>query len=172
MHLTRFGEGAGPRVEDGTIRLLDAEGNGGVVDASGATVEDVLTEADGAYAFPNLVPEVYEIDDYQAGADALVTLVGKLYQRGIPIVPGTDHIAGFTLHRERELYSQAGIPNISVLGIATLGFYIDSAIADIRLDRVMLLLLVTALLNLGIDALSRLIRSRLRLSTRVSSCSD
>ncbi len=61
-----------------------------------------------------------EIDDYQAGADALVTLVGKLYERGIPIVPGTDHIAGFTLHRELELYSQAGIPNISVLGIATL----------------------------------------------------
>lgn len=60
---------------------------------------------------------------------------------------------------------------LGVLGIATLGFYIDSAIADIRLDRVMLLLLVTALLNLGIDALSRLIRSRLRLSTRVSSYS-
>ena len=57
-----------------------------------------------------------------------------------------------------------------VLGIATLGFYIDSAIADIRLDRVMLLLLVTALLNLGIDSLSRFIRSRLRLSTRVSAC--
>jgi phosphonate transport system permease protein len=61
---------------------------------------------------------------------------------------------------------------LGVLGIATLGFYIDSAIADIRLDRVMLLLLVTALLNLGIDSLSRLIRSRLRLSTRVSACSE
>lgn len=59
---------------------------------------------------------------------------------------------------------------LGILGIATLGFYIDSAIADIRLDRVMLLLLVTAMLNLGIDALSRLIRSRLRLSTRVSAC--
>ena len=59
---------------------------------------------------------------------------------------------------------------LGVLGIATLGFYIDSAIADIRLDRVMLLLLITALLNLGIDSLSRLIRSRLRLSTRVSAC--
>jgi phosphonate transport system permease protein len=59
---------------------------------------------------------------------------------------------------------------VGVLGIATLGFYIDSAIADIRLDRAMMLILVTALLNLGIDSLSRRIRARLRLSTRVDSC--
>jgi phosphonate transport system permease protein len=59
---------------------------------------------------------------------------------------------------------------LGVLGIATLGFYIDSAIADIRLDRAMLLILVTALLNIGIDSLSRRIRDRLRLSTRVESC--
>ena len=59
---------------------------------------------------------------------------------------------------------------LGVLGIATLGFYIDSAIADIRLDRVMLLILVTALLNLAIDSLSRRIRRRLRLNTRVESC--
>jgi len=59
---------------------------------------------------------------------------------------------------------------LGVLGIATLGFYIDSAIADIRLDRAMLLIFITALLNIAIDSLSRLIRDRLRLSTRVESC--
>lgn len=59
---------------------------------------------------------------------------------------------------------------LGVLGIATLGFYIDSAIDDIRLDRVMVLILVTAILNLAIDSLSRHIRSRLRLTTRVESC--
>ena len=59
---------------------------------------------------------------------------------------------------------------VGILGIATLGFFIDSAIADIRLDRVVLLILVTALLNLAIDSLSRQIRARLRLSTRVESC--
>jgi phosphonate transport system permease protein len=59
---------------------------------------------------------------------------------------------------------------VGILGIATLGFFIDSAIADIRLDRVMLLILVTAFLNLAIDSLSRQIRARLRLSTRVESC--
>ncbi len=59
---------------------------------------------------------------------------------------------------------------LGVLGIATLGFYIDSAIADIRLDRVMLLIFITAMLNLTIDSLSRRIRARLQLSTRIESC--
>ena len=61
---------------------------------------------------------------------------------------------------------------LGILGIATLGFFIDSAIADIRLDRAMLLILITALLNLGIDSLSRTIRARLKLTTRVDSCRD
>ena len=54
---------------------------------------------------------------------------------------------------------------LGILGIATLGFYVDSAIQDIRLDRAMFLILLTALLNIGVDALSRLIRARLRLKT-------
>ena len=64
--------------------------------------------------------EEAELDDYQAGADALVTMVKKLYDAGVTLVPGTDHIAGFTLQRELELYAQAGIPNIEVLKIASL----------------------------------------------------
>ncbi len=53
---------------------------------------------------------------------------------------------------------------LGILGIATLGFYIDSAIQDIRMDKAMILILITALLNVGVDALSRFIRSRLKLS--------
>ena len=56
---------------------------------------------------------------------------------------------------------------LGMLGIATLGFYIDSAFADIRYDRAMLLIAVTALLNLAVDAASRAIRRRLRLQTRL-----
>jgi phosphonate transport system permease protein len=52
---------------------------------------------------------------------------------------------------------------LGILGIATLGFFVDSALADIRLDRVILLIVITAILNIGVDSLSRLIRSRLRL---------
>jgi len=58
---------------------------------------------------------------------------------------------------------------LGILGIHTLGFYIDSAIQDIRFDRAMILILITALLNIGIDTLSRTIRSRLRLQS-ASTC--
>lgn len=54
---------------------------------------------------------------------------------------------------------------LGILGVATLGFYIDSAIQSIRFDRAMILILITALLNIGIDALSRYIRRRLALQT-------
>ena len=57
---------------------------------------------------------------YQQSADALVTMVKVLFDAGVPIVPGTDNIAGFTLHRELELYAKAGIPPLDVLRIASL----------------------------------------------------
>lgn len=49
---------------------------------------------------------------------------------------------------------------LGILGIATLGFYIDSAMSDIRLDKAMVLIAITALLNVGIDMLSRYIRNK------------
>ena len=52
---------------------------------------------------------------------------------------------------------------LGILGIATLGFYIDSAIQEIRFDVAMVLILITAFLNISVDAISRSIRHRLRL---------
>ena len=54
---------------------------------------------------------------------------------------------------------------LGILGIATLGFYIDSAFSDLRFDRALLLILITAMLNICVDAISRSVRSRLRLQT-------
>jgi len=54
---------------------------------------------------------------------------------------------------------------LGILGIATLGFYVDSAFADLRFDRALLLILITAMLNICVDTISRSIRSRLRLQT-------
>lgn len=54
---------------------------------------------------------------------------------------------------------------LGILGVATLGFYIDSAIQNIQFDRAMVLILITAMLNIGIDGLSRFIRRRLALQT-------
>ena len=57
---------------------------------------------------------------YARSADALLKMIGKLHTAGVPLVAGTDAMAGFTLHRELELYHQAGISNADVLKIATL----------------------------------------------------
>lgn len=57
---------------------------------------------------------------YQDSADALLRMVKLLYDSGITLVAGTDEMPGFTLHRELEMYVQAGIPAPEVLRIATL----------------------------------------------------
>jgi imidazolonepropionase-like amidohydrolase len=44
-----------------------------------------------------------------------------LHRAGVPLLAGTDDLAGFTLHRELELYVEAGIPAPEALRIATLG---------------------------------------------------
>jgi len=66
-----------------------------------------------------------DIDDsnaarYARSADALLEMIAKLHSAGVPLVAGTDAMAGFTLHRELELYHRAGISNADVLKIATL----------------------------------------------------
>jgi imidazolonepropionase-like amidohydrolase len=58
---------------------------------------------------------------YRESAGRMLDLVFELYRQGVRIVPGTDAMAGFALHRELELYERAGIPAPEVLRIATLG---------------------------------------------------
>ncbi len=60
---------------------------------------------------------------YQKSGEAMQKMLKKLYDAGVPIVPGTDSIAGFALIRELELYVDAGIPAAEVLNMAS----IDSA---------------------------------------------
>jgi len=82
---------------------------------------------------------------------------------GFEIVPRVyGQFLAFLFYRWEVIMRETSI--LGILGIATLGFYVDSALADIRLDRVMVLILVTVALNLGIDALSRFIRVRMRLT--------
>jgi imidazolonepropionase-like amidohydrolase len=51
----------------------------------------------------------------------MVELTGLMFKAGIPVESGTDTMAGFGLHREFELHTQAGIPAARVLSDATLG---------------------------------------------------
>jgi phosphonate transport system permease protein len=54
---------------------------------------------------------------------------------------------------------------LGILGIHTLGFFVDNAMAELRFDRAVLLIVITACLNMVVDALSRRIRAHLRLKT-------
>ncbi|HYO75842.1 MAG TPA: amidohydrolase family protein [Thermoanaerobaculia bacterium] len=65
------------------------------------------------------VPEGMD-ERYRASFRKMLDLVAALHRGGVTIVAGTDALAGFALHRELELYAQAGIPNAEVLRIATL----------------------------------------------------
>jgi imidazolonepropionase-like amidohydrolase len=59
------------------------------------------------------------VERYRKSFSKMVEFVGMMHRAGIPIVAGTDEIAGFTLHRELELYVKAGIPPGEALRIAT-----------------------------------------------------
>jgi len=72
----------------------------------------------------------------------------------------------FLLYRWEVIMRESAI--LGFLGVATIGFYVDSAFAEIRYDRALFLIALTAVMNIGVDATSRAIRRRLRLSTRIS----
>jgi phosphonate transport system permease protein len=69
----------------------------------------------------------------------------------------------FLFYRWEVIMRETAI--LGMLGISTLGFFIDSAFADIRFDRAVVLILITALLNIFVDMISRRVRSHLRLRT-------
>ncbi|HLM67711.1 MAG TPA: hypothetical protein VK358_09300, partial [Longimicrobium sp.] len=58
---------------------------------------------------------------YRASFRAFLEMIGMMHRAGVPIVPGTDAMAGFALHHELELYERAGIPAHEVMQIATIG---------------------------------------------------
>lgn len=70
----------------------------------------------------------------------------------------------FLLYRWEVIMRETAI--LGILGITTLGFYIDSAFADLRFDRAFFLILITAMLNIIIDVVSRRVRASLRLKSR------
>ncbi len=65
------------------------------------------------------IPDDATAQRYTRSFDKLVEFVGRMYKAGVPIVAGTDELAGFTLQRELELYVKAGLTPAQVLQIAT-----------------------------------------------------
>ena len=75
----------------------------------------------------------------------------------------------YLLYRWELILRESAI--LGILGVATLGYYVDAAIAELRLDVAVVLIGATALLTIGVDVLSRSLRRALRidaLPTRLS----
>jgi phosphonate transport system permease protein len=69
----------------------------------------------------------------------------------------------YVLYRWEIILRESAI--FGILGIKTLGYYVDAAISEIRLDVAVVLIVATALLSMIVDALSRALRRRLRIET-------
>jgi imidazolonepropionase-like amidohydrolase len=62
----------------------------------------------------------------------MLRLLKALYDAGVTIVPGTDSLAGYTLHHELELYVRAGIEPAQVLRMAT---FTSALVMGVNKDR-------------------------------------
>ena len=69
----------------------------------------------------------------------------------------------YALYRWEIIVRESAI--FGILGVRTLGYHVDAAISELRLDVAVILIVSTAALSLAIDALSRALRRRLRLDT-------
>ena len=71
----------------------------------------------------------------------------------------------FLLYRWEIIMRETAV--LGILGIHTLGFYVDSAFAEFRLDRALLLIIAGVCLNLAVDGMSRRLRAAVRLSSSI-----
>ena len=72
----------------------------------------------------------------------------------------------FLFYRWEVIMRESAI--LGILGLHTLGFYIDSAMNVDHLDTALVLIMVTALANMAIDSLSQNVRRNVRLSANIT----
>jgi len=65
------------------------------------------------------IPDDATAARYEKSYAKMIEFTGRMYKAGIPLVAGTDALAGFTLQRELELYVQAGLTPSQALQVAT-----------------------------------------------------
>jgi phosphonate transport system permease protein len=76
----------------------------------------------------------------------------------------------YVLYRWEIILRESAI--FGILGIATLGYYVDAAIAEFRLDVAVILIVATAMLSMTVDAFSRSMRRSLRIDTMPTRLSE
>ncbi len=92
-------------------------------------------------------------------ADAPAHSINRYFWAVLPRIYRT--LLAFTLYRFEIILRESAI--LGILGIYTLGFYIDSAFEDIRFDKAMVLIAVTALMNIAAESLARWLRQHMDL---------
>jgi hypothetical protein len=138
IRFTGYGDGAAGVDLDSEevaafIRLL--KDNNVAVDATAAIFDTMLRHRPGepdptfaaiidhlppAVSRPMYNPEMVLGKNWPESAQRQSQMLRKLHEAGVQLLPGSDNIAAFTIHRELEVYAEAGIPNADVLRIATL----------------------------------------------------
>ncbi|MGU3337142.1 PhnE/PtxC family ABC transporter permease [Methylobacterium mesophilicum] len=98
-------------------------------------------------------------DDLPYRADAPTGLNLYSYET-VPRLYG--QFLAYLLYRWELILRESAI--FGILGVATLGFYVDAAISELRLDVAVTLIAATAVLTMLVDALSRTLRRSLRLA--------
>jgi hypothetical protein len=66
------------------------------------------------------LPHAGKEDTYRASFEKLLAMVKALHDAGVPLVVGTDAMAGLMFHHELALYARAGLRNADILRMATL----------------------------------------------------
>jgi Amidohydrolase family len=111
-------------VVDPTLGVFEGEyaARPGAASPSYASILDRLPVQLRRAAFRGGLPADGDEDRiHRASFQAMLDMTARLYRAGVPLVIGTDGIEGLMLHRELELWVQAGIPPEKVLQIATIG---------------------------------------------------
>lgn len=130
---------------------------------------------------PSMLPAVVALSLHNAGI--IGHLIGRqsgefslhpgaprgLNRYGYEVLPRVyAPFLAFLFYRWEIIMRETAI--LGILGITTLGFYVQGAIQDIRFDQAMVLILITAGLNIAVDWISRGVRAHLRLKTTPSRC--
>ncbi len=124
-----------PRVKDFVKLLVDKKT---AIDPTMTAFEAMFLQRQGApnpsfnMVSPNMPPAISRnwltnsmdvtdknADPFRKSFEKLLAFMKQMYDAGIPILAGSDDIAGFTLHRELELYVMAGLTPAQALQIAT-----------------------------------------------------
>lgn len=139
------------------------------------TIQRALPEYLLVYLFllvfgPSMLPAIFGLTLHNA---AIIAMLMGLESRGLPrridaptglrdffweVLPRSyDRFLALLLYRSEHILRESAV--VGLLGLQTLGFFVDAALKESRLSALPPLLLVVIALNLGVDVASRRLRA-------------